>query len=31
MVLIQRWHKRNGVVHHEEVARLLAIARSDHH
>ena len=30
MELIRRWHKRNAVVHREEVERLLAIARSDH-
>ena len=30
MELIRRWHKRNTVVHREEVERLLAIARSDH-
>ena len=31
MELIRRWHKRNTVTHHEEVERLLTIARSDHH
>jgi hypothetical protein len=30
MEVIRRWHKRNTVVHREEVDRLLAIARSDH-
>ncbi len=30
MELIRRWHKRNAVLHREEVERLLAIARSDH-
>ena len=30
MELIRRWHRRNTVVHHDEVERLLAIARSDH-
>ncbi len=29
MELIRRWHKRNTVVHRDEVERLLAIARSD--
>ncbi len=28
---IRRWHQRNCVEHHEEVERLLAIARSDRH
>ena len=31
MELIRRWHKRNTVVHRDEVERLLAIARSDRH
>ena len=31
MELIRRWHLRNGVVHRDEVERLLAIARSDRH
>jgi MFS transporter, LPLT family, lysophospholipid transporter len=31
MWLIQRWHNRNTVLHRDEVERLLAIARSDHH
>jgi MFS family permease len=31
MWLIRRWHKRNCIVHREEVDRLLAIARSDKH
>jgi len=31
MWLIGRWYKRNRVVHKEEVDRLLALARSDHH
>jgi MFS family permease len=31
MELIRRWHRRNGVVHRDEVERLLAIARSDRH
>jgi MFS transporter, LPLT family, lysophospholipid transporter len=31
MELIRRWHRRNTVVHHEEVERLLAIARTDGH
>jgi len=31
MELIRRWHLRNGVVHRDEVERLLAIARSDPH
>ncbi len=30
MEIIRRWHRRNTVVHHEEVERLLVIARSDH-
>jgi cyanate permease len=29
MELIRRWHQRNLVLHHEEVERLLVIARSD--
>ena len=31
MEVIRRWHRRNTVVHHEEVERLLAIARTDTH
>jgi MFS family permease len=31
MELIRRWHRRNTVVHRDEVERLLAIARSDPH
>jgi MFS transporter, LPLT family, lysophospholipid transporter len=31
MELIRRWHRRNTVVHREEVERLLAIARTDGH
>ena len=31
MWLIRRWHATNSVRHHEEVNRLLAIARSDRH
>jgi MFS family permease len=31
MWLIRRWHLRNGVLHHAEMERLLAIARSDRH
>lgn len=31
MWIIQRWHRRNTVNHPEEMARLLAIARSDRH
>ena len=31
MELIRRWHRRNTVVHREEVERLLAIARTDTH
>ena len=31
MWLIRRWHRHNEVAHHEEVSRLLAIARSDRH
>ena len=31
MELIRRWHRRNTVVHHVEVERLLAIARTDQH
>lgn len=31
MWVIQRWHRRNTVNHPEEMARLLAIARSDRH
>ncbi|CAN5335130.1 lysophospholipid transporter LplT [soil metagenome] len=31
MWLIGRWYKRNGIVHKEEVDRLLALARSDRH
>ena len=31
MELIRRWHLRNCVVHHDEVERLLAIARTDKH
>jgi LPLT family lysophospholipid transporter-like MFS transporter len=31
MELIRRWHQRNLVQHHEEVQRLLAIARTDGH
>ncbi|MCY7315107.1 MAG: lysophospholipid transporter LplT [Rubrivivax sp.] len=30
MELIRRWHRRNTVLHREEVERLLTIARSDH-
>jgi LPLT family lysophospholipid transporter-like MFS transporter len=30
MELIRRWHRRNTVVHRDELERLLAIARSDH-
>ncbi|MBP8272348.1 lysophospholipid transporter LplT [Sphaerotilus montanus] len=29
MELIRRWHRRNAVVHRDEVDRLMAIARSD--
>jgi len=31
MALIRVWHRQNTVRHHDEVERLLAIARSDHH
>jgi hypothetical protein len=31
MEVIRRWHQRNLVDHHEEVERLLAIARTDGH
>jgi LPLT family lysophospholipid transporter-like MFS transporter len=31
MWLIGRWHRRNSVLHRDEVERLLAIARSDKH
>ena len=31
MALIRRWHARNCVEHHEEVERLLTLARSDTH
>jgi len=31
MELIRRWHRRNCVLHFDEVERLLAIARSDKH
>ncbi len=31
MEAIRRWHRRNTVLHREEVERLLAIARSDGH
>ncbi|MBP6764071.1 MAG: lysophospholipid transporter LplT [Rubrivivax sp.] len=31
MELIRRWHQRNLVQHHEEVQRLLVIARTDGH
>jgi MFS family permease len=31
MELIRRWHRRNCLVHRDEVERLLAIARSDPH
>ena len=31
MELIRRWHRSNCVVHHDEVERLLAIARTDRH
>ena len=31
MELIRRWHRRNCVVHRDEVERLLAIARTDRH
>ncbi len=31
MELIRRWHRRNTVVHRDEVERLLAIARTDAH
>jgi MFS transporter, LPLT family, lysophospholipid transporter len=31
MELIRRWHRRNAVVHRDEVERLLAIARTDAH
>ena len=31
MSLIGLWHRRNVRVHHDEVSRLLAIARSDAH
>jgi MFS family permease len=31
MWLIRRWHKRNCVLHRDEVERLLALARSDRH
>jgi hypothetical protein len=30
MAWIRGWHRRNTVVHREEVDRLLALARSDH-
>ena len=31
MWLIRRWHQRNCIDHHDEVERLLAIARTDKH
>ncbi len=31
MEIIRRWHRRNTVLHREEVERLLAIARTDTH
>ena len=31
MELIRRWHRRNCVLHFDEVERLLAIARTDKH
>jgi hypothetical protein len=31
MEIIRRWHRRNTVVHREEVERLLVIARTDSH
>ena len=31
MALIRVWHRQNTVRHRDEVERLLAIARSDHH
>jgi hypothetical protein len=31
MEYIRRWHRRNCVLHFDEVERLLAIARSDKH
>jgi hypothetical protein len=31
MWLIRRWHATNCVRHHDEVERLLALARSDRH
>ncbi len=31
MEMIRRWHRRNLVEHHEELQRLLAIARTDGH
>jgi hypothetical protein len=31
MALIQRWHKHNEAQHPQELARLLDIARQDHH
>ena len=31
MLFIGRWHRRNCVVHRDEVAHLLALARSDKH
>ena len=31
MWLIQRWHRSNCVHHPEELARLMSLARSDHH
>jgi MFS family permease len=31
MEMIRRWHRRNGLVHRDELERLLAIARSDPH
>jgi hypothetical protein len=31
MLLIGLWHRRNLRLHTDEVERLLAIARSDHH
>jgi MFS family permease len=31
MELIRRWHRRNAVLHRDEVERLMAIARTDKH
>jgi MFS family permease len=31
MEVIRRWHRRNAIVHRDEVERLLAIARTDAH